>query len=148
MNRYLSLVRRSWRSGEYRAGGAAEADPLREDGELLRESIRSKMEWIAEREGGRPLRPEPQEAAAVRLSRHVRFRQERRGGLLFQTRSEKVFRLSPTGAAIVRELSAGAASEEDVVSRLKARFQDPDGAMEKQARAFLADLRRQGFLDG
>jgi hypothetical protein len=146
MNRYLSLVRRSWRSGEYRAGGAAEADPTREDGELLRESIRSKMEWIVERESGP--RTEGRGASVVRLSRHVRFRQERLGGLLFETRSEKAFRLSPSGAAVVKELSAGADSEADVVARLKARFRDPDGAIEKQARAFLADLRSQGFLDG
>ncbi|HAH08288.1 MAG TPA: hypothetical protein DCM05_17480 [Elusimicrobia bacterium] len=143
MNRYLSLARRAWRSGEYRAKDAADADALQEDAEALRRLIRSKMEWIVERESGLQAGP-----GALRLSSHVRFRPETRGAFLLDTRSEKVFRLSAAGAAVAGELASGVRSEGEVVSRLKARFRDPDGALERQVRAFLDDLRAQGFLDG
>ena len=32
----------------------------------------------------------------MRLAKHVKFREEKFGGVLFETRSEKVFTLTPT----------------------------------------------------
>ena len=43
----------------------------------------------------------------MRLAKFVKFREEKFGGVLFETRSEKVFTLSPTATAIVREIGAG-----------------------------------------
>ena len=43
----------------------------------------------------------------MRLAKSVKFREEKFGGVLFETRSEKVFTLNPTAAAVVRELQAG-----------------------------------------
>ena len=53
----------------------------------------------------------------MRLGQYVKFREERFGGLLFETRSEKVYTLSPTAAAVVRELSAGRAGGDIPVAR-------------------------------
>ena len=39
----------------------------------------------------------------MRLAKFVKFREEKFGGVLFETRSEKVFTLNPTAAAVVRE---------------------------------------------
>ena len=67
--------------------------------------------------------------------------------VLFETRSEKVYTLNPTAAAVVREMQAGR-DERDIVSVLKERFHDTDGAIEREVVAFLADLRDKGLLDG
>ena len=74
-----------------------------------------------------------------------RAREEKFGGVLFETRSEKVFTLSPPGAAVVKELVAGG-DEATVVSRLKARYDDKTGAMEKEATEFIASLKTQGLV--
>ena len=44
--------------------------------------------------------------------RHVKFREEKFGGVLFETRSEKVYTLTPTAAAVVQEIAAGRAVAE------------------------------------
>jgi ATP-dependent protease HslVU (ClpYQ) peptidase subunit len=82
----------------------------------------------------------------MRLAKFVKFREEKFGGVLFETRSEKVFTLSPTGAAIVREIGAGG-DEHAIMERLKDQFEDRDGAIEREVRAFVADLRQRGLLE-
>ena len=67
----------------------------------------------------------------MRLAKFVKFREEKFGGVLFETRSEKVFTLSPTAAAIVREIGAGG-DEHAITTRLKDRFDDRDGAIERE----------------
>ena len=42
----------------------------------------------------------------MQLAKHVKFREEKFGGVLFETRSEKVFTLDATAAAVVREIAA------------------------------------------
>ena len=81
----------------------------------------------------------------MRLAKFVKFREEKFGGVLFETRSEKVFTLSPTAAAIVREIGAG--DERAITTRLKDRFDDRDGAIEREALAFIADLRQRGLVE-
>jgi hypothetical protein len=82
----------------------------------------------------------------MRLAKFVKFREEKFGGVLFETRSEKVFTLSPTAAAIVREIGAGG-DEHAITTRLKDRFDDRDGAVEREALAFIADLRQRGLVE-
>ena len=82
----------------------------------------------------------------MRLAKFVKFREEKFGGVLFETRSEKVFTLSPTAAAIVREMGAGG-DEHAITSRLKDRFDDRDGAIEREVLAFVADLRQRGLVE-
>ena len=82
----------------------------------------------------------------MRLARYVKFREEKFGGVLFETRSEKVFTLNPVATAVVREIQAGRAPPE-IVQRMKERFRDPDQAIEKDAQAFIADLRAKGLVE-
>lgn len=82
----------------------------------------------------------------MKLAQYVKFRQEKFGGVLFETRSEKVFTLNPTAAAVVREIQAGTA-EAEIPARLKESFADEDGdRIEREAIAFTRELRDQGLV--
>ena len=83
----------------------------------------------------------------VRLAKYVKFREEKFGAVLFETRSEKVFTLNPTATAVVREIEAGG-DEATITTRLKARFEDSDGVIEREVVAFIADLRQRGLVEG
>jgi len=82
----------------------------------------------------------------VRLARHVKFREEKFGGVLFETQSEKVYTLNPTAAAVVRELVLGF-DEREIARRLRKSFDDSGGAIEREVTALIDDLRRQGLLE-
>ena len=82
----------------------------------------------------------------MRLAKYVKFREEKFGGVLFETRSEKVFTLNPVATAVVREIAAGCDAPE-ILQRLKERFRDPDRAIEKEAEAFIAELRSKGLAE-
>lgn len=82
----------------------------------------------------------------MRLAKFVKFREEKFGGVLFETRSERVFTLNPTATAVVLEMDAGR-DEREIISRLKQRFEDKDGAIEREAVALIADLRRRGLVE-
>ena len=82
----------------------------------------------------------------MRLAKFVKFREEKFGGVLFETRSEKVFTLSPTATAIVRQIGTG--DERAISARLKEQFDDRDGEMiERDVRSFVADLRQRGLVE-
>ena len=81
----------------------------------------------------------------MRLSKYVKFREEKFGGVLFETRSEKVFTLNAVATAVVREITAGA-DEKALVARLQERFEDRDGSIEREALVFVADLRQKGLV--
>jgi coenzyme PQQ synthesis protein D (PqqD) len=82
----------------------------------------------------------------MHLAKYVKFREEKFGGVLFETRSEKVFTLNPVATAVVREIEAGR-DQPEIVSRLKESFRDPNRAIEKEALAFIADLRAKGLVE-
>jgi PqqD family protein of HPr-rel-A system len=82
----------------------------------------------------------------MRLAKYVKFREEKFGAVLFETRSEKVFTLNPTATAVVREIEAGG-DERAIAARLKARFDDRDGAIEREVAALMADLRQRGLVE-
>jgi hypothetical protein len=82
----------------------------------------------------------------MQLTKYVKFREEKFGGVLFETRSEKVFTLNPTGTAVVREIETGA-DERMIITRLKERFDDRDGAIEGEIAAFIADLRERRLVE-
>jgi hypothetical protein len=67
-------------------------------------------------------------------------------GVLFETRSEKVFTLNPTAAAVIREIQSGA-SEGEIAGRMKARYDDASGALEREVRDLIADLRSKGLVE-
>ena len=82
----------------------------------------------------------------MKLARYVKFREEKFGGVLFETRSEKVFTLNPTATAVVREIQAGS-PELDIPARLQARYRGEGDAIEREARAFIAELRQKGLVE-
>jgi hypothetical protein len=82
----------------------------------------------------------------MKLVKYAKYRQEKFGGVLFDTRSEKVFALNPTAAAIVREIGTGC-DEAGLIARMKASFDDAGGTLEQEAAAFIANLRKQGLLE-
>jgi hypothetical protein len=82
----------------------------------------------------------------MRLAKFVKFREEKFGGVLFETRSEKVFTLNPTAAAVVREIETGA-TEREIAQRLASRFDGPADAIEREALALIADLRQKGLVE-
>lgn len=81
-----------------------------------------------------------------KLIKYAKFRQEKFGGVLFDTRSEKVYALNPTAAAIVREIGTGC-DESGLIARISERFRGAHGAIEREVRAFTAHLRQQGLLE-
>ncbi|MBB4210061.1 coenzyme PQQ synthesis protein D (PqqD) [Rhodothalassium salexigens DSM 2132] len=84
----------------------------------------------------------------MKLAKYVKFRQEKFGGVLFETRSEKVFTLNPTAAAVIREIDAGTA-EGDIPARLQAEFAAQDPAqLAREAADFTQQLRDQGLVEG
>jgi Coenzyme PQQ synthesis protein D (PqqD) len=83
----------------------------------------------------------------MKLSKYTKFREERFGGVLFETSAEKVFALNPTATAVVREIGAGGADEATVIRRIKDHFNDPDDVIGREIRAFIADLRQKGLIE-
>ena len=82
----------------------------------------------------------------MKLAKYVKFREEKFGGVLFETRSEKVFTLNPTAAAVVRELEAGC-DEREIAARLTESFNAPKDAIESEVAAFITDLRQKGLVE-
>ena len=83
----------------------------------------------------------------MQLAKFVKFREEKFGGVLFETKSEKVYTLTPTAAAVVQEIQAGRAPDE-IAPRLAERFASTDGAIERDVTAFIAELRAKGLVEG
>ncbi|MDE2148949.1 MAG: PqqD family protein [Gammaproteobacteria bacterium] len=82
----------------------------------------------------------------MKLAKYTKFREEKFGGVLFETRSEKVYTLNPTAAAVVREIGCDC-SEREIVERLRDGFHDSGDAIALDVKAFLADLRQKGLVE-
>ena len=80
----------------------------------------------------------------MQLAKYVKFREEKFGGVLFETRSEKVYTLNPTATAVIREIAQGDAG--GIAARLKDRYADHDGAIDRETAAFIAELVARGLL--
>jgi hypothetical protein len=142
---YEALLRKSWKSGDFAVSEAeaAQADPA---AEASGRKVRQQMEEIAAREAwdaNSCLVAHREDI--MKLAPFVKFREEKFGAVLFETRSEKVFTLSPTGAAVVREVIAGAGSA-DLVAKLQSKYEDPTGKMAAEAETFLAQLKEKGLI--
>jgi phosphatidylserine decarboxylase len=79
------------------------------------------------------------------LAKYVKFREEKFGGVLFETRSEKVFTLNEVAAAVVREIKAGC-DEREIVARMKQRYEDRAESIERDVSAFIVQLREKGLI--
>jgi coenzyme PQQ synthesis protein D (PqqD) len=83
----------------------------------------------------------------MRLAQYVKFREEKFGGVLFETRSEKVYTLNPTAAAVLREIQTGS-NEAEIRDRLKERYTSADAsAIDREITALIADLRGKGLVE-
>jgi hypothetical protein len=83
----------------------------------------------------------------IQLAKFVKFREERFGGVLFETRSEKVFTLNSTGAAVVREIQAGR-DEATINLNVKAQFLDQSETISADIAAFIDELRSRALIVG
>ena len=91
--------------------------------------------------------PRKNASSLMKFSEYVKFRKERFGGVLFETRSEKVFALNMTAAAVAQEVGAGTPRVE-IPARLKSLFPDDDPArIESEATAFLQELVDKGLAE-
>jgi hypothetical protein len=142
---YEALLRKAWKSGDFivTEAEAEQADPA---DEASRRKVRREMEEIAAREtwDSNSCLVAHREGI-MKLAPFVKFREEKFGAVLFETRSEKVYTLSPTGAAVVREVIAGAEAA-NLVAKLSEKFEDPSGKMAQDASAFLAQLKEKGLV--
>ena len=82
----------------------------------------------------------------MKLSKYVKFREEKFGGVLFETQSEKVFTLNPTAAAVVREIAQGT-DENAIAARITERFNGDAGTIQNEVQLFLTDLRSKGLAE-
>ena len=142
---YLALLKTAWKSGAFTIS-EAEASEADADPALSRQRVQAELEGIIERESGdaRSCLNVHREGI-MKLAPFVKFREEKFGAVLFETRSEKVFTLSPTGAAVVREVIAGADAKA-VIENLKVKFEDKTGRMAQEAEAFIAQLKDKGLV--
>ncbi len=142
---YEALLRKAWKSGDFvvTETEAAAADPA--DAASWRK-VRLEMEEIAAREAwdANSCLVAHREGI-MKLAPFVKFREEKFGAVLFETRSEKVYTLTPTGAAVVREVIAGAEAG-NLVSKLQEKYEDPSGKMAQEASAFLGQLKEKGLI--
>jgi len=142
---YEALLRKAWKSGDFvvSEAEAEKADPA--DAASWRK-VRHEMEEIAAREAwdANSCLVAHREGI-MKLAPFMKFREEKFGAVLFETRSEKVYTLSPTGAAVVREIVAGASSA-DLGAKLKAKYEDPSGKMAQEAESFLSQLKEKGLI--
>ncbi len=142
---YQSLIKKAWKSGDF-AVSEKEANSKDAVNVQSRENVRRELEDIIEREAADASAClAASKGGVMKLAPFVKFREEKFGAVLFETRSEKVYTLSPTGAAVVREIVAGADSA-SLFGKLKEKYEDPTGNMEKEAAGFLTDLKGKGLI--
>lgn len=142
---YEALARKAWSSGRYELDPEA-LDAGAQRGPAGRAAAQRQMQIIAERESwdaGACFRAHKE--GTMKLAPFVKFREEKFGAVLFETRSERVFTLNPAGAAVVREVIAGTEPER-LPAQLAARFADPTGRIASESAAFLTRLREQGLV--
>ena len=82
----------------------------------------------------------------MQLAKYVKFREEKFGGVLFETRSEKVFTLNATAAAVVREIAAGG-NKTEIAARIADRFSGAPAAIEREVDGFIGDLKQKGLVE-
>ena len=142
---YLALLKTAWKSGDFKISSAeaAEADL---DPALSWKRVQTEIEEIIEREAGDAVAClNVHREGIMKLAPFVKFREEKFGAVLFETRSEKVYTLSPTGAAVVREVITGADAK-TVIENLKVKYDDQTGKLEQEATLFIASLREKGLV--
>ena len=142
---YFALLKTAWKSGDFKIS-AAEAAEVQADPALSWKRVQSEIEQIIEREAGDAVAClNAHREGIMKLAPFVKFREEKFGAVLFETRSEKVYTLSPTGAAVVREVITGADAK-TVIDNLLVKYEDKTGQLAAEANTFIAQLREKGLV--
>lgn len=142
---FQSQLKRAWKTAEFKI---SEEKPEPSDSRegTPRERVAGEMLDLAQREAGDANSClTVHKEAIMKLAPFVKFREEKFGAVLFETRSEKVYTLSPTGAAVVKEVIAGADAA-GVVENLKNKYEDGRGKLAAEAAGFLELLREKGLV--
>lgn len=82
----------------------------------------------------------------MKLKKSVKFREEKFGGVLFETLGEKVYSLNETGAAVVRAIQNGASAPE-LAGRVAEHFEGSSDELAKDVADFVGCLRELQLLD-
>jgi hypothetical protein len=142
---YQALLKKAWKLGEF---FLSETEAGQADSTVAqkRPEVEAEMVEIAQREAwDANACLTAHREGIMKLAPFVKFREEKFGAVLFETRSEKVYTLSQTGAAVVREVIAGADAK-TLIDNLKVKYEDTTGRMAIEAAAFLATLREKGLV--
>lgn len=148
MSLYDKLARLGRKKGDFKIADAPKGwtEPAAEKAPAeLRNQLRSEMERIVEKEAESISSDTNQkhQEGKMKLAKFVKFREEKFGAVLFETRQEKVYTLNPTGAAVVREILAGTSN---VMEKIKNNYQDAPASIETEVNEFLADLKTKGLI--
>jgi len=80
------------------------------------------------------------------FGKFVKFRQEKFGGVLFETQKERVFTLNETGAEIARLLQEGKSTAE-IVAAMSGSYEGDEAQIAREVEEFIAELRREGLIE-
>jgi hypothetical protein len=142
---YQSLIREAWKSGNFSVPASLNSEEVALN-EKTRFGVQKELEAIIEREAADASAClAARKEGVMKLAPFVKFREEKFGAVLFETRSEKVYTLSPTGVAVMREIIAGVDSG-SLLNNLKEKYEDTTGNMEKEAIGFLGELKGKGLI--
>jgi hypothetical protein len=82
----------------------------------------------------------------MRLAKHVRFREERFGAVLFDTLREKVFVTNRQGGDILKHLLGGK-SQEEIVDALVQTYSAPREQIASDVSSFVSQLLEKNLLE-
>ena len=141
---YEKLSRWAWFKGDFKLPEWSQG-PAMEETEGAKEKVQAQMERIVlnEAEPAAGADSSARKEGPMKLNKFVKFREEKFGGVLFETRSEKVYTLNPTAAAVVREIVAGT---DNIPSKIVNRFDGTPEAIKAEVEAFLSDLKTKGLV--
>ncbi|MBI4669160.1 MAG: PqqD family protein, partial [Elusimicrobia bacterium] len=85
------------------------------------------------------------EEVAKALGKYVKFREEKFGGVIFETMKEKVFVVNAVGAEIVK-LAGRGLDLRQAVAQLREVYESGEGVIERDVSEFVNKLRQEGLL--
>ena len=78
--------------------------------------------------------------------KHVQFRKEKFGGVVFDTLREKVFVVNASGADVVRLLKEGK-SVEEIIKEMEALYEDTNGHLRDEVLEFIDSVTKCQLLE-
>lgn len=81
----------------------------------------------------------------MNLKKYVKIREEKFGGVLFDTLREKVFVTNKTGKDILQLVNENK-NQEEIVGILKEKYNEESSIIEKDIISFIDGLKKDGIL--